>query len=252
MSQYTESDLLRSLRRQLAEHAAKAPGEYDSRWQESLDSLVQQILEQEDFAYDPMTDPLFQRYQDRAVNLGRRSMMDTLGQTAALTGGYGNSYAQQAAQQAYDSQLQGLYDRLPELYNLALDRYRLGSDALYGRYDLLSGLEKDSYSRYQAGLNRWEGERDYLTGRVDAERDFDYGAHRDQVSDEQWQREFDEQLRQFNFKNKLGEFAPQSVPVSSSGSGGSSPAAKPMTKPEKKRSQLNKTLRNNQKKGETV
>jgi len=237
VSAYTESETLRQLRRQLAEHTAAGPGAYDSRWQEALDDVVSRILNREDFSYDPERDPLFQQYQDRYMDLGQRAMLDTLGQAAKLTGGYGNSHAQLAGQQAYNTQLQGLYDQLPELYHLAMETYQLQGDGLRDRYDLLSGLEGTDYSRYRDGVDRWEGERGYLTGRLDKERDFDYGAYRDGVADDHWQQQFDEKQRQFNFKNGLGEFAvkPVSGRGGSGGGIGSSGGKDSMTKQEKRR-----------------
>lgn len=88
------------------------------------------------------------------------AMMDTLGQAAALTGGYGSSYAQSAGQQAYQSYLQGLNDKIPELYQLALERYDREADGLYKRYAMLGEREGADYDRYQQGLDReqqtWE------------------------------------------------------------------------------------------------
>ena len=49
-------------------------------------------------------------------------------------------------------------------------------------------------------------DRDYGRHR-DAVED-QYRADRDKAADAQWQAEFDEAVRQFNFANKLGEFAP--------------------------------------------
>ena len=49
--------------------------------------------------------------------------MDTMGQAQAMTGGYGNSYAQTVGQQTYQGYLQGLNDQVPALYQLALDKY---------------------------------------------------------------------------------------------------------------------------------
>lgn len=57
-------------------------------------------------------------------------MADTLGQTAHLTGGYGSSYAQSAAQQSYQRYLQQLSDVLPQLQSAAYSRYRDEGDAL--------------------------------------------------------------------------------------------------------------------------
>ena len=151
--------------------------------------------------------------------MGRQAMADTLGKAASLTGGYGNSHAQIASQQVYGSYLQGLYDRIPELYDLALQRYDREGQGLKDRYGLLQDLEDSDYDRYLDGLDAWTGERSYLQGLYDDALGFDYGAYRDAIGDDQWQQEFDEALRQFNFKNKLGEFAPTGSSHSHGGKG---------------------------------
>ena len=51
--------------------------------------------------------------------------MDTAGQAAALTGGYGNSYAQTAGQQTYNQYLLGLTQLVPQYQQMALEQYRL-------------------------------------------------------------------------------------------------------------------------------
>lgn len=53
-------------------------------------------------------------------------MQDTMGQAAALTGGYGNSYAQGVGQQAYQGYLQQLNDNVPQLQAQALQTYQVG------------------------------------------------------------------------------------------------------------------------------
>ena len=134
---------------------------------------------------------------------------DTMGQAAKLTGGYGNSNAQMVGQQAYQGYLQGLTDKIPELAQLAHQRYAQQGQDLYQKYGLLSGQEQQDYGR-------WSGERDWLYNMYNTERGFDYGQYRDTVGDDQWKAQFDEDLRRFNFANKLGEFAP----VASAGRGG--------------------------------
>lgn len=205
---YKESEEVAFLRRQLGEHTLSRPGDYTSRYEKDLADAAEGLLNREAFQYDLSGDALWRQYQDRYVNLGRQAMLDTLGKASALTGGYGNSHAQIAGQQVYGSYLQGLYDQIPQLYSLALERYDREGQALRDRYGLLSDLEQGDYSRHQDALAAWQGEREYLQGLYDDGRDFDYGAYRDAVGDEQWQLEFDEALRQFNFKNGLGEFAP--------------------------------------------
>ena len=59
-----------------------------------------------------------------------------MGQAAAMTGGYGNSYAQSVGQQAYNAQLDKLNDVIPELYQLAYDKYANEGQDLYNKYSL--------------------------------------------------------------------------------------------------------------------
>ena len=44
---------------------------------------------------------------------GKQAMQDTMGQAAALTGGYGSTYGQAVGQQQYDAYLQNLNDEVP-------------------------------------------------------------------------------------------------------------------------------------------
>jgi hypothetical protein len=177
-----------------------------------------------------------------------------MGQAAAMTGGYGNSYGQSVGQQAYQGYLQQLNDKVPELYQLALSKYQMEGDALMDQYGILGAKEEQEYGRHRDQVGDWERELARLQGQYQDERNFDYGRYsddrnfgygqyvddrnfgygqyiddrnyqyqvgRDQVADKQWQAEFDEALRQFNFANGLGEFAPAAAGGGSgSGSGG--------------------------------
>lgn len=106
-------------------------------WQEQLDETMDKILNRKPFQYDINTDALYQFYNDRFQSQGKKAMMDTMGQAATMTGGYGNTYAQMAGQQAYQDHLQGMNDIIPELYQLALDRYDREGDALKDKYSFL-------------------------------------------------------------------------------------------------------------------
>lgn len=127
---------------------------YQSRWQGQLDDVTGRILNREKFSYDMNGDAFYNQYKDRFVQQGKMAMMDTMGQAAALTGGYGSSYAQQVGQQTYQGYLLGLNDMVPELYQLALDSYNQEGDALLNKYSLLADLDAQDYSRYQDQLNR--------------------------------------------------------------------------------------------------
>lgn len=173
-------------------------GQYRSAWEEQLQKAMDQILNRKEFQYDLNGDALYQQYRNQAVRSGRLAMLDTMGQAAALTGGYGNTYAQTVGQQAYGQELAKLNDRIPELYQMALEQYRLGSQNLLSRYELLSGREQQDYDRYRDGVSAWQKEDDRLWQNYRDARDFDYGAYRDRTQDAQWQAQFDEAKRRYD------------------------------------------------------
>ena len=113
------------------------------------DEALQAYLNREDFQYDLNGDALYRQYKDRYTQLGKAAMQDTMGQAAALTGGYGSSYAQSVGQQAYNSYMQQLGDVVPELYQLAYDRYRDKGDRLYKTYQSWAQLDQQAAEEEQ-------------------------------------------------------------------------------------------------------
>lgn len=215
---YRQSDSV--IRAQQAVQAQQnlKPDQYQSRWQDQLDAMMGQIQNRPAFQYDVNADALWNQYKDQYVNQGRQAMMDTMGQAAAMTGGYGNSYAQTVGQQAYQGYLQGLNAKIPELYQLALGKYQMEGDNLLNQYGMMADVEGQEYGRYMDALNQYYAELDRLQGIYDSERNYDYGMwadnrdfgyaqYRDQVADQQWQAQWDENIRRYNFENGLGEYA---------------------------------------------
>lgn len=194
---YTESDSVKKWREQMEAQTGLKPADYTSKWQPQIDDTVNNILNRKDFQYDVNGDALYQQYKDRYTTLGQQAMMDTMGQAAKLTGGYGNSNAQMVGQQAYQSYLQGLTDKIPELYSLAYDRYNQQGQNMYNQYNLLNQQEQNAYNQWLQNYNLWQTERDYNTNRYDTERGYDYGVYRDSVADDQWKAQFDEDLRRY-------------------------------------------------------
>lgn len=147
------------------------PG-FFSRYDPQIQALYEAILNRQPFSYDAESDPLYGQYRQSYTRGGQRAMQDTLGQMALRTGGLASSYAESAAQQTYDNYMAALADKIPELQQLAYQRYQ---DELSGqRADLsmLMGLDDVDY-------NRWSGDRS-----------FDYNAYRDGVADDQWAQSF--------------------------------------------------------------
>ena len=205
-AKYTESDRVRKLAEELTAFDGQKPEKWaGGTYGESMKDAMQKVLNRDKFRYDLNGDALYQQYKDRYIQQGKQAMMDTIGQASALTGGYGNSYAQQAGQQTYQGYLQGLNDKVPELYRLALDRYNQEGTDLLNKYGLLSDQYDKEYSRYREDVSDWQAQRDYLANLFNSERNFDYTGFRDQVADDQWQKNFDEALRQYNvLQNRNG------------------------------------------------
>ena len=251
---YVESDTVKNAGAALDAHLATKPGEYNSQWQSQIQGIMDKIMNREQFSYDFNEDALYQQYKDKYIQQGKLAMADTMGQAAAMTGGYGNSYAQSVGQQAYQAQLDNLNDIVPEMYQMALDKYNQEGQDLYNQYGMLSDRENLDYSRYRDSVSDFLTERDYLAGRYDSERDYDYSKYnnerdfaynqyssdraldydkyssdralsydeyRAKIEDEQWQKQYDESVRQYNeqmaFQKQQYE---DSKKVVSSGGGG--------------------------------
>lgn len=158
---------------------------YKSQWEEQLKEAMDKILNREDFNYDFNGDAFYQQYKDKFTQQGKQAMMDTVGQQAALTGGYGNSWAQSAGQQAYHGQLDNLNDIIPELQKLALDKYNAEGEELYNRYGVIADMDGRDFQRWQEQeeLKRWLATQDedvrnyYLNfGRMPEEEDYEQGT----------------------------------------------------------------------------
>ena len=153
---YTPSDEVTAARAYRDSVAAMEPGAYQSRFEEKLQELYDQIAGREAFDYDPEEDEAYRRYAKLYAAKGAAAMEDTLGKAASLTGGYGSSYAQSAGQQVYNGYLQELAALVPELRQAALAEYRQEGQALADQYSMLSQREKNDYARYQNERADWQ------------------------------------------------------------------------------------------------
>lgn len=175
---YQKSDALKQAEELLRQHRSKQPTDYQSEYQADMDSVMSLIKGRKPFQYDVNGDALYQQYKDRYIHNGQRAMQDTMGQAAALTGGYGSSYAQNVGQQAYNEYMMGLNDVIPELYQLALDKYDRETARLQDQYAMYADLDERAYSRHQDKQAAYYNQLDRLTENVrhEAERDWDQYA----------------------------------------------------------------------------
>ena len=122
-----------------------------------LEELYDAWSEREPFSYQAETDPLYQQYKDLYTRQGQLAMLDTMGQAAALTGGYGNSYGQTAGQLAFQDYMQRLSAAAPELYAAAYDRYNAEGDRLLQQYTLAKDMADTAYARQSDNYNKLTG-----------------------------------------------------------------------------------------------
>ena len=142
---------------------------YAGTFEDQLRDLYSQIQNRPDFSYDVNADPLYDMYKDKYVQQGKLAMKDTMGQAAALTGGYGSTYGQQVGQQIYDAYLQNLGDVIPELYNLAYKKYSDDGDKLLTLYGLTGQQRDTEYNRWRDELSDYNYEQEVARQREETE-----------------------------------------------------------------------------------
>ena len=184
------------------EQVNKSAPTYNPSFDAQLEEMYNKIVNREDFKYDLNADALYEQYQDRFANMGQMAMQDTMGQAAALTGGYGSSYAQNAGQQAYNQYLAQLNDIVPDLYAQAYGRYQDEGQALMQQYGMLGDMADREYAMFMDKYNQWLAQQQMA--REDADTAYNrgwndfinaqqmqYQKDRDAVADAQWDKQFE-------------------------------------------------------------
>lgn len=156
------------------ETATAKPQTFQSVYQPEMERLYQEITSRKPFQFDATQNPLWQQYQDYYTRAGQQAMRDTMGQAAALTGGYGSSYGQNVGQQAYNAYMQELSAQIPELYEMERAAYDAETDRLYQQYTMAQGRENQAYNRWQDEYDRWFAEQQAAQSQSNWEREFDY------------------------------------------------------------------------------
>ena len=172
-----------------------------------------ELLNRKDFSFDLNNNALYNQYKDTFSKQGQLAMMDTVGQAAAMTGGFGNSYAASAGQQAYQQNLDKLNEVVPEIYQLALEQYQMEGQNLLDKYgvaaaerDTAYGMYRDekadyytdqeiAYGQYRDEMADWQYDNAHLYDRYTDQRDFAYQQERDDVADWQWEKNHAETVR---------------------------------------------------------
>ena len=155
------------------------------------------------------------------------AMQDTMAQAAALSGGYGNSYAQTVGQQAYQGYLQGLNDVIPELRNQAYEMYQDEGNNMKSNLNILQGLEDTEYGKYRDTVNDYWTELNYFYNKFGDQRNFDFNKYSSDLSAWQadrayWYQKYYDEQQQANWAAEFGLKAGSGGGVGSGSGGGGS------------------------------
>ncbi len=149
----------------------EAQPEYTNRYDDTVQDLLNQIVNRKDFSYDPETDQLYSQYRKQYAREGQRATQDALGAAAAASGGIPSSYAVNAASQAGNYYASQMTDKIPELYQLAYNKYMNDYNMKLSDLGAVQGAEQNDYDKYLNELQQYN-----------TNRSFDYQAWMDEYS----------------------------------------------------------------------
>ena len=177
----------------------------------NVDDLFDQVMNQEQFSYDPQTDALFQMYKKQYQQQGQRAMKNAMGVGAAMSGGYNSSAAQTASQTAYTGYMDALNEKASETYQNALDMYKYNSQQLLDRYNLVREANAAGNKAYYQKLgaasdnlnhayNAWSSDREFQYGKYNDDRQYYLDRMKNAQQNEQWQKTYKLQKKGYTGK----------------------------------------------------
>lgn len=185
---YTADQKVTDTYNRLQETIRNRPGAFSSVWDDKLADTYDQLVNGEKFNYNFNEDALYRMYSQEYRKRGKDASRDVLGQAAALTGGYNNSYAQSVAQQRYQDYLLQLNDIIPDLQNAAYQRYLADRSDLKDQFNMAQQLRSNEYNAYRDTVSDWQMDRSFDLSSYQDERNFDRNAY--QQDRAYWQQEY--------------------------------------------------------------
>ena len=171
-------------------------------YSDQIAQLISDYQNRDKFSYDSNSDPLFQQALSSAMRSGKTAMQDTMGQAAALTGGYGSTYATNVGQSAYNQYVQEAYDMLPEYYQLALEAYNMEGNNMLTQLSLLDSEDSKEYDRlnnaYNANYNNAQNlySQEYAAWQDSVNNAYNYAGL---LNSDYWNKmDYDENIRQYD------------------------------------------------------
>lgn len=183
--------------------------EYESEYLDNINSLMDKLLNREDFNYNPQTDQLYDVYKQAYQREGQRATEDALANAAILSGGMPSTAAVTAATQAGDYYSAQMADIIPQLEQAAYEKYLNDIRLDQSNLSALRALDSDAYSRFADQVN-WDymGNRDYIND-LNYVNEWNYGLasdawNRDKYDDETY---YNRQMDKVALMSELGDYS---------------------------------------------
>ncbi len=163
-----------------------------------VNDLFDQVMNQEQFSYDPQKDALFQMYKKQYEAQGNRAMQNQMGVASAFSGGYNSSVAQTSAQQQFQNYMDELSQKAAETYQSSLDMYKYKQQNLLDRYNVARDMNNAGNDAYwkQLGVKRDKADHAYTAWQDD--RNFQYDKYSDNRT--YWQQQGQNAQTQINWE----------------------------------------------------
>lgn len=205
---YEKSENVISAENALKEWESNKPSEYESKYSEEIESILNSILNREKFSYNMNADPLYNQYKEQYSTNAKKVMMDTVANTSALTGGYANSYAVTAGNQAYNDYLDDLNEIAIALYDRAYSQYMDNGESMLDKITVLRDLDGNDYQKYRDELSSYYSNGEYLLEKLTSMTDAEYKKFLQEIESFESDRDYDykkyiDALEQQNFYDEL-------------------------------------------------
>lgn len=181
---------------------------FSSKYTQEMENAYNKFKNRGPFEYDMNNDALYQQYAKQYKALGNTAMQDTMGQAAQLSGGFGNSYATTAGQQAYNNYLNELNNIVPQLYSQAYDKYNQEGQDLLNVYNLAQSQYGNDWEKYQSDLAQYNTNVGQLMDLYNTNASNDLDIWKTNSANNQWALNYalDKENQAFNQAQALRDY----------------------------------------------
>ena len=159
-------------KKNLNEADSQMPGAYENPYSDRINQKLNELADATaNGGFDFSTaDDAYQQYRQNVTENAKNGAAAAAGTANALSGGYGSSWADSAANQSAGEQIAAIDTALSSLRGDALEQWkneRASTSSILSQLQGLAALDRSEYDSDVANANTW---RDYLNSRVDTAR----------------------------------------------------------------------------------